>query len=183
MTTATMNGSRSASPRAAGSGVTTRVTHLDDLLGGHPGALRAIYEGGRACTPEELVGSWWGRFLALEAARDVATLMRPIFQVLRGGGPLWQGKTFFADATGINRMVGQRLVRLSVEAALSELDGAPTVAFRYDLPEHRNPWPIRNIRDELRMVGDGIALGPAMFSATAGGRRDVIAWFGLQREP
>jgi hypothetical protein len=183
MTMATTNGATSSIPaRSAGSSVLTRVTHLDELLGAHPGTLRTIYEAGHAAPPSDVVGSWRGRFLALEGGRDVASLMRPLFQVLRGGSPLWQGKTFFADATAINHMLGQKLVRLGVEEAFSELDGAPTLSLRYDLPQHRNPWPIRNVRDELRIVAEGIALGPALFSATSRGRREVLLWFGLQRE-
>lgn len=183
MTMASTHGmAGSTSARPAGSSVTTRITHLDELLGGHPGALRTIYEAGLAASPSELVGSWSGRLLVLERGRDVASLMRPIFQALRGGAPLWQGKTFFADATGVNHVLGQKLVRLGVEEALSELDGAPTLVLRYDLPRHRNPWPFRNVRDELRMIGDGLALGPALFSATEGGRPEVVFWFGLQRE-
>jgi len=182
MMSASIHGAGSAPAQVSGKAVTTRVTHLDQLLGGHPAALRSIYEAGTAPAPEGLVGSWRGIFLALEAGRDVASLMRPIFQLLRGGGALWQGKTFFADATGVNRVLGQKLLRLGVETGFSELDGASTIVFRYDLPRHENPWPLRNMRDELRMIGDGIALGPVLFSATAGGRRDVVSWFGLERE-
>lgn len=179
---ATTNGAGAAPARRSGSGVPTRVTHVDELLGGHPAALRAIFESGRAPSPDELVGSWRGLFLAAEPAREVATLMRPIFQVFHGGSPIWSGKTFFADATGVNHVLGRRAVRLGVESGFSELDGAPAAIFRYDLPQHGNPWPIRNVRDELRMIGDHLALGHGMFSATAGAPRRVLAWFGLERE-
>jgi hypothetical protein len=182
MTTTTMNGAGSTARAQASSGTVTRVTHLDEILGGHPGALRAIYEEGRAARPEELVGSWSGRFLALEPARDVAALMRPVFQALRGGAPLWQGAHFFADGTGANRTFRGNVWRFGIEAGFSELDGAPAAILRYDLPQHRNSWPVRNARDELRFVGHGVALGPMLLSATAGGRRVVVAWFGLQRE-
>ncbi len=93
--------------------------------------------------------------------------MRPVVRALRGGAPLWQGKTFFADSTGVNHVLGGRAVRMGVEATLSQLDGAATTSFRYDLPQHGNPWPVRNMVDEVRMVGSDMALGPAFFSASA----------------
>jgi hypothetical protein len=45
-----------------------------------------------------------------------------------------------------------------------------------DYAAHANPWPIRAIRDELRTVGNGIAIGPAL---RAGSSRPLF-WFGLE---
>lgn len=180
--TATIHEPAAAPTARAAQGVITSVTHLDHLLGGHPDALRSIYEHGRAASPEDLVGSWWGRLLSVDPAREVASLMRPIAQTLRGGAPFWTGKTFFADATGVNHLLGGKAVRLGVETGLSELDGAPTTIFRYDVPQHKNPWPIRNVYDELRLVAPSIAIGPMLFSIKAGGPRSVVLWFGLQRD-
>lgn len=180
MTTVPSRGS-APSGSTSTSGFVTRGGHLEELVGAHPTALRAIFEGGRAPSPDELIGSWQGRFVALPAAREIAALLRPVFRTLRGGAPLWTGKTFFPDATGVNHLLGQRAVRLGVEPGFSELDGAPAVIFRYDLPQHKNPWPICNVRDELRLIGGDLALGHGMISATAGGARRMFAWFALQR--
>lgn len=183
MTMGTSSGAAPSRPAAtSGSGLVTRVSRLDELVGAHPTALRAIFESGRAPAPEQLVGSWRGRFLSIPPALEIAALMRPVFRALDGGAPLWHGKTFFADATGVNHLFGRKGVRLGLEAGFSELDGGPAVIFRYDLPQHRNPWPIRNVRDELRMIGGELALGHGMISATATGPRRMFAWFALERE-
>ena len=45
----------------------------------------------------------------------------------------------------------------------SAIDGKPCLVLDYDQPE--NPWLIRQIHDELRQVGPGVFLGPAMWKA------------------
>ena len=77
---------------------------------------------------------------------------------------------------------GGENVRFVHEIAPSDVDGAPTLTIRYDHPDHKNPWPVRNIKDELRTIADGLAIGPALFSARAGTERRVLLWFGLTRE-
>jgi hypothetical protein len=184
MTTATTNGASTATPEPVRSGssfTTTRVRSLDELLGGHPEALRAIYLAGRPTDPAELGDEPRGLLLALEPTRDIHFLVRPIFNAITTGAVPWKGKRFDGAGSGTNVVFGQQKVPFGYELGTSDLDGEPTLVIRYDRSEDGNPWPIRNIKDELRTVADGVAIGPALFSATEGGNRKVVLWFGLER--
>jgi hypothetical protein len=200
MTTASMNGSSTPTasagettaerPAVAPAGrpataparqPTLRVAGLDELIGGHPEALRALYLGGKLADPAELGHAPRGRLLALEPAREIHFLVRPVVQGLGAGLLPWQGKSFDADGTGANLVMGRPTARFTFETGPSDVDGGPTLVLRYDDPAHRNRWPLRNVRDELRTIGDGLAIGPALFAASASGARKVIVWFGLER--
>ena len=63
---------------------------------------------------------------------------------------------------------------LPIDVEASELDGRPALVLRYE----RNGWPVSTLRDELRTVRPGMALGP--FYVQAGGRYHLIGWMGLQ---
>ncbi|MEZ4306764.1 MAG: hypothetical protein R3F14_01765 [Polyangiaceae bacterium] len=183
MTTATTNGSPGkATARRPPPGNITRVERLDDLVGGHPGALRAIFAAGATPDPADLPGSWSGRILALEPARNMSSLMRPVMQAIHGGGPLFRGKTFFSDGTGNNHLLSGDGARFAFEPGLSELDGGPAIILSYDPPRLENRWPVRNLRGEMRHVGGRIAMGPVLFSATRAGERRLLFWFGLERD-
>lgn len=183
MSTATTNGAsaRTSEARQAAAGTTTRVRTLDELVGAHPEALRAIFGSGHATDPVELGAQTRGLFLAIEPTREIHFLVRPVLHALASGAMPWRGKAFEMDGTGVNLVLGRPMVPFAYETGPSDVDGAPALVIRYDRPEHRNAWPIRNIRDELRTIADGLAIGPALFSATANGERKVLAWFGLQR--
>lgn len=185
MSTGTTNGSSTMdveSPRAAGGNFkATRVRTLDELVGGHPEALRAIYRAGRATDPAELGESPRGLFLAIEPTREIHFLVRPLVQAMTGGLMPWKGKSFDGMGSGKNLVFGRQAVPFAYETGPSDIDGEPTLVIQYSRAEHGNPWPIRNIRDELRTVADGLAIGPALFSATESGDRRVFLWFGLER--
>jgi hypothetical protein len=184
MTTATMNGSsaRAAEDRPSGeAGRAAPVTSLDELAGAHPDSLRALYAAGRATDPAELGDAPRGLFLAFQPARELNALVRPLLKALADGALPWKGKVFEADGTGKNVVWGGRVVPFAYEKGPSSIDGAEALVLRYDRPEHRNPWPVRNVRDELRTIADGIAIGPALFAPTAGGEQKVLLWFGLTR--
>lgn len=97
----------------------------------------------------------------------------------------WRGKTFTstsaAEGTGINRLqlptlLGrQALFPFATSVAPSLLDGRDAVVLDYDRPE--NPPYIRRIRDELRQVGPGAFLGPAMWLGRRGAT--LLLWFAL----
>lgn len=153
---------------------------LDRLTRRSPGALRSLYEGGRVPDLPDLNGSPHGRMLALAGAAGWR-LPRGLTRRLaaRGWFP-WRGKNFQAQGaqgSGINRirLLGSRTwypFRTRVEP--SALDGRPCAVLDYDAPE--NPWFIRKIRDELREVGEGLFLGPALFMTDA---PRLVLWFAV----
>jgi len=184
MVTAGMNGASadvSEGPERGARRPFMQVARLGDLLGAHPNALREYYLSGTLTDPAELGDSPRGLLLAVEPARDVHFLVRPLVNAIGRGPALWGGKAFDLDETGSNIVLGRPAVRFTFATGPSEIDGQPALILRYDDPQLRNPWPARNLRDELRTVGDGIAIGPVLFSASASGERKVVVWFGLER--
>lgn len=158
------------------------VTSLDELVGAHPAALRALFEGGQAADPRDLGEAPQGRLLAIEPAREVNGIARPIVQALAGPLP-WRGKVLRSDGTGANvvSVPGRRLSRglevapFSWRVEPSAIDGAPALLLSYA----ERPWPLRAVHDELRAVSDGVAIGPIVVDAPRG--PVVIGWFGLSR--
>ncbi len=93
----------------------------------------------------------------------------------------WRGKTFdHGGNSGQNRLLDRRALPLPGRGGPLAIDGRPALALTYDAPAHGNPWPLRAIRDELRTVGPGIALGPALFQSSPGSAIPLF-WFGLER--
>ena len=98
----------------------------------------------------------------------------------------WEGKSFQSEGpdhgTGVNRLhlprvLGrQNLFPFTTHVGASLIDGMPSVILDYDLPE--NPPYVRRIHDEMRLVGAGLFLGPAMWKATAGGAATIL-WFAV----
>ncbi len=166
-------------PSTSANETTTRVKTLGELAGAHPDALRAIYRAGKATNPEELGRSPSGLFLAVEPTREVHFLVKPILAAVSNSIMPWRGKVFSSDGTGKNIVFGGERIAFAFERGISDIDGGETLVIRYDHPEHKNVWPVRNIRDELRTVAKGVAIGPALFSAKAFGERKVLLWFGL----
>lgn len=153
-----------------------QVGALADLVGAHPDALLQIYRSGRPADPAELGDSPRGLFLAPIPGADLFLLTRPIMRALAKGWLPWQGKAFdHGGNAGQNVIFGQKMVRFHAEVAPSALDGNPSLILSYE--GHGNPWPIRAIRDELRTVGDGVAVGPAFLVA---GEPRPLFWFGLE---
>ncbi|UQA55218.1 hypothetical protein [Polyangium aurulentum] len=156
--------------------VLSQVGSLDELVGAHPDALRRIYGSGRVADPAELGESPRGRLLAIEAGQDAFLAVRRVIQLLATDRSPWQGKAFEpSDGTGHNVVLGRRSFPFAVELGDSAVDGLPTLVLRYDEPRHKNPWPVRALRDELRAVSDGVAIGPVLH------QQRVVGWFGLSR--
>ena len=90
----------------------------------------------------------------------------------------WTGKTFQGWAedrgSGINRvrLLGERLMcHFETRVDTSMVDGKPCVVLDYDHAE--NPWPIRQVRDEIREVAPGLWFGPALL------RGHTVVYFAL----
>lgn len=153
----------------------TSVNSLDALVGAHPDALRDMYLAGRPADPAELGDAPAGRVLALDRLDTMFLAVRPAIRSMKSALFPWKGKTFdHGGNSGQNRIFGRTTLRFRTEVGPSVLDGAPTLILHYD----RAPWPIRGLRDELRMVAPGVAIGPVFSNEGASGR--PVFWFGLE---
>ncbi len=158
--------------------IPTQVTSLRSLVGAHPAALRRMFGTGRPTDPAELGDAPRGLLLAFSPGADLFLLTRPLVRVLASAIP-WRGKTFdHGGNSGQNVVLGQKLGRFQAEVGPSEIDGRPALALTYDAPAHDNRWPLRRVRDELRTVGTGIAIGPAIVPVM--GSPFPLFWFGLE---
>jgi hypothetical protein len=159
----------------------TPVTSLDSLVAAHPDSLGELFAAGRATDPAELGDAPRGKVLAFAHGADVFLVFRPILRALASGFMPWRGKTFdHGGNSGQNVLVDRRAFRFQAEVAASQLDGRPALALTYDAAPHGNPWPVSALRDELRTVGPGVAIGPAFFLATGGSAPIALFWFGLE---
>lgn len=152
---------------------------LDELARLDTEALEALYRAGRMFDLRALNGAPEGRMLALVGPLGRPGPRRRLAGLARAEHFPWYGKSFQADSAtegeGINRVVllGDKY-RFETRVAPSAIDGAPCIFLDYDLPE--NPFFIRAIRDELRQVGPGLYIGPAML-----GQRDprLVLFFAI----
>ena len=88
----------------------------------------------------------------------------------------WRGKTFdHGGNSGQNLILGKPRFRFRAEVAPSALDALPALRLLYADPAFANPWPVRDLVDEIRGIAPGMAIGPVLLS----GR--VLGWFGLER--
>ena len=164
-----------AAPRRA----VAPITSLDSLVGAHPGTLLDIFGAGRPTDPEELGDAPRGRLLAFAHGADVFLAFRPLLRGLAGDLMPWRGKTFdHGGNSGQNVLVNRRVFRFQAEVGPSQVDSRPALVLTYDAPAHGNPWPVRAIRDELRTIGPGVAIGPAFFMAPHA--PVSLFWFGLE---
>jgi len=153
----------------------TSSDSLDALVGAHPDSLRDMYLKARPGDPAELGDNPAGRVLALDRWDSLFLVVRPAIRAMGGDLFPWRGKTFdHGGNSGQNRIFGRTTLRFRAEVGPSVLDGAPTLILHYD----RAPWPVRGFRDELRMIGEDIAIGPVFSKRGETGR--PLFWFGLQ---
>ena len=154
-------------PAPTGRRVVAPVDSLATLVGAHPRALLDLFRRGRATVPAELGDAPRGRLLALGVpkarARASSRWRAPLLRALATDLLPWQGKTFDRGGnSGQNVVLGREAFRFQRRGGPSALDGRPALVLTYDAARARNPWPLRAIRDELRTVGPGIAIGPAI---------------------
>jgi hypothetical protein len=146
-----------------------RVQSLESLVGAHPDALRDLYAAGKLVDPSRLDGLLEARLLAFEPLTGAFAVTRSLVQLYSRITP-WKGKVFEAGgASGADQVARFSTHRFRCVEGASLLDGEPTLSFHYD----QNPWPMSKRVDELRSVGDGVALGPIfVLSAT----RPLLWW-------
>lgn len=171
------DGAREATnTEAAAPPATTSVERLDELVGAQPDALESLYRVGSPADPSALGDAPRGRFLAIPAVVSAHLAAGPLVRAFASDHFPWRGKTFdHGGNSGQNVFFGRTMFRFRAERAESRVDGAPTLAFKYDAEAHRNPWLVRALVGELRAIGDGIAIGPLFF------RDALVAWYGLAR--
>lgn len=155
---------------------------LDELAALDFEALGELYRHG--WLPDSIAaldGQPQGRMLAVRGL-DRGVAGRVVASVAGWGRFPWGGKSFRADdarrGRGINRVrLGGRhqLFPFITDEAHSMVDGGPCIRLDYDLTV--NPGVIRAIHDEVRLVGDGMFLGPAMVKRASGAV--LVLWFGL----
>jgi hypothetical protein len=171
---------QAAEPQApAGRRVATPIDALAPLVGAHPDALLQFFGEGRATDPAELGPEPRGRILAIVPGAEMFLALRPILRALASDRLPWRGKIFdHGGSSGANVLFGRTAFRFQSEVAPSAIDGRPSLVLDYGLAAYRNPWPVRTIRDELRTVGKGVAIGPAFL--VGGGAPRAVLWFGLE---
>jgi hypothetical protein len=131
-------------------------------------ALAALYAKGKPPRLADLDGAPRGRMLASVGPLGRDAALRAVARLARSSLFPWGGKSFTsrdeAHGRGINRVRGVGdLFPFETRFGPSALDGQPCMVLDYNQPE--NPWPIRQIHDELRELGKGVYLGPAMWKA------------------
>jgi hypothetical protein len=148
-------------------------------------ALESLYRQGTVPVLEDLAGAPRGRMLTfagpLGRPRPAELLRR--FAVSRAFP--WEGKSFSMRSggmdpvgAGINRVkLAGDLFAFDTFVGTSAIDGKPAIVLDYDKPT--NPWPIRQIHDELRQVASGLYLGPAMWKAKSGPK--LVLFFAIDK--
>ena len=147
---------------------------IDSLVGAHAEALAEIYANGEPATAEELGDKPRGRFLSFVPTSSLHLLLRPLVRVISTTLMPWQGVQFdHGGNAGANVFSGKPAMRFRAERAASALDGMQAMVLTYD----GQPWPFKHLRDEARMVAEGLAIGPTFVKV--GDSHHLLAWFGL----
>lgn len=155
--------------------IATAVTSLDALVGAHPEALAGIFAKGEAARPDVLGERPRGRLLTVTATKSVHLMLRPVVAWVSSTAMPWEGLVFdHGGNAGANVLFGRETMRFRAQSAPSALDGEPALVMTYA----SNPWPVKLLRDELRMVNDRLAIGPTFVDI--GGRPTLVAWFGVE---
>jgi hypothetical protein len=152
---------------------------LDDLLALDPPALAALYQGARVPALVDVAGALRGRMLAVCGLP--APLAAPVRAFAASSVFPWRGKSFSPRDSergeGINRVFSDRLrlFRFETFVGRSRAGGFDAVQLDYDLPS--NPFFIRAIKDEIRVLRTGLWLGLAY--AQVAGAPHLVLYFGL----
>ncbi len=152
------------------------ITSLASLVGAHPDALRKLFGEGRPADPAELGETTHGLLLSIAPSEGLFLALRPFVRMVSAGPTPWKGKTFdHGGNSGQNLVFGVPRFRFRAEVAPSAIDGKPALRLLYADPAFANPWPVRDLVDELRGVAPGVAIGPVLMGDK------TLGWFGLER--
>ena len=154
--------------------------HIDDLVNKSRRELDQIFMAGQTPTMQEMDGIVDGNVLS-----GVYILDTQFFKnFLNLGWFIWRGKVFTKasdyQGKGINRFkIGPlKFLLWNCETRISPPLVGDTNVFHliYDLPG--NPWFIRQIRDDIRKIDDGLYLGSANFMLM--GQHRFLVYFILE---
>jgi hypothetical protein len=155
-----------------------RVGRVGDLLGLAFPTLGSIYAAGHVADPVVM-----GEHAAVVRGR-VLSCGRALFGriALRLVALVWRGKSF-EDSTKVGHDEGRGLwprfrATFRWRFGFSQLDGKPATLLRYADAGLRNGWPLTMLAGELRVVGPGLAIGPAFIGR--GARTRVLFWWGFE---
>lgn len=156
---------------------------LDSLMGKTKEELDNLFLNGATPTIEKIQGPTRGKVLS-----GIAHLRLPLGVYLTNVPFLpWKGKQFEADDAnhghGINLVelwpTKQTMFHFNTSIVPSLIEGDNDVfSLDYDLPG--NPWFIRQIRDDLKKIDEGLFLGTANFKTRTGYR--FVLYFALETE-
>ena len=156
---------------------------LDDLRALSEAELAELYADAHVPEIADLRGDMRGRMLEVVPIPELAR--GPLRAWASSSFFPWRGKSFrpLADTVGrgINRVVSDRLQLYPFLTTVkpSRAGDFDAVELDYDLPE--NPFFIRDIKDEIRTVRDGLYLGQAYLCV--GDAEHLAVYFALQRAP
>lgn len=156
---------------------------LDALTRMDGDELESLYRKG--IVPDSLSaldGSPPGRMLAIVGGAGRGTLGAGVRKLAAAKAFPWGGKTFSSTSdesgAGINRVRGLGdKYPFKTRFEPSAIDGEPCILLDYTSRE--NPFFIRAVRDELREVGPGLFLGPAMLDKKSG--PVTVLWFAIDK--
>ena len=160
-----------AAAETKNSRLSTVVGSVDDLVGAHVDTLADLFLRGRPPSAEALPKLLPGKFLNFAGSRAAHLLLRPATRLLSERVLSWNGIVLdHGGERGANRFGDREAVRFRVVAGASLLDAGPALLLLYG----EAPWPLSLLRDELRVVAPGVALGPTYFGDA------LVGWFGLR---
>ncbi len=156
--------------RAAKSRIPTHVASLDELLGAHPDAIESLFLRSGPADPAQLGEAPRGLVLAVTGLAPVHLATRGIVRFASQRLVPWSGVVFdHGGCAGANRLFGREVARFRAERSASLLDGEDALVLSYDAESKL----LAGLRDELRRIGPGMALGATFV------RGRLAGWFGL----
>lgn len=152
---------------------------LEDLVYLGPDDLAHLYRTAETPRISDLDGDLRGRALALpRAGRALASFVRAL-----GAWDHfpWRGKSFRstddAHGEGINRLVTDRFRRFRFTTSIAPSRAGDFDAVQLDYDHGDNPFFVRGIKDEVRVIEPGLFLGTAWF--VRGRKPRLACYFGL----
>lgn len=154
---------------------------LTDLTAATTAELDELFADGDCPSLDELDGRYDGAVLSSphvpveneEAERFLNAYLSP-----------WEGKRFDATSdpprgNNVYKVGPVEFDGFGFDSAIlpSEVDGEDAYVFDYDISE--NPAPMRNVKDEIRRIADGLYLGRFYFYV--GDDYRFVTYFALQR--
>lgn len=154
---------------------------VDALLDKTPSELEAMYQTATVPRIDAIRGDLKGRMLAVTI---VPRRVRDALCSFAGTSAFpWKGKSFRAHSIdkgeGINRIFSDRLKLFRFETFIARSRAGDFDAVQLDYDLRGNPWVIRQVKDEIRQVREGLYLGQAYFMMK--GDPKLVLYFGLEQ--